>query len=801
MAALIRGFDWSATPLGPLASWQPPLRTAVSLMLAARHPVFLFWGPELRCLYNDAARPLLGPEKHPFALGARAGDGWNLLGDEVGGVLAGGPANWQEDRLLPVVRDGGPEDAWWTCSCSPVADDTAPSGVGGVLALCSERTLSVLARHESDRRLAESEARFRGVFNADLMGMTVFDANIGETLAINDCFLRMTGHTRAEFDERRWSRDDFSLPEGAARDAEAIAQARERGWWDPFEKVMRRRDGTTFPARVSSAPLPGQPGRVVIAIQDITAELAAKAALVASEERLRLGLEAGRMVTWEFDLRTRSLNRSANSEAIFGVGAAWEDYTTRMPREDIATDHAQLQRALADPEGMYDSEFRYNHPDGRLIYLHNWGQVQRDVDGTPVRVHGVCMDITERKQAEAALKLMNETLEQQVETRTQELLQAEEALRQSQKMEALGHLTGGVAHDFNNLLGAMVGSFELIRRKHDDKERVRSLAEAGLKAAERGTKLTSQLLTFSRSQRIELKPVVVAEVVDGLRDMLRRTLGPLIALGFDVACGGASVLSDATQLEMALLNLAINARDAMPQGGQLTVGTRLRPVDRDPGLAPGDYVELWVTDTGIGMSPHVMARAFDPFFTTKGVGKGTGLGLSQVYGIARQAGGTARIESVLAAGTTVRVLLPRTHLVARPAAPAPLIALDGPAPDATILVVDDDPDLRRVLAASLEDLGYRVVEADNGASGMQMLKEHAPDLLIADFAMPGMTGAELAKAARALRPELPIVFASGYADTDAIDAAVGTATRVLRKPFRVDELQAALAAAIAARPA
>ena len=176
----------------------------------------------------------------------------------------------------------------------------------------------------------------------------------------------------------------------------------------------------------------------MIAIQDITAERAAKAALVASEERLRLGLEAGRMVAWEFDLRTKALNRSANAEAIFGPGATSEDYTLRMPQEDIEADHARLQVALADPEGMYDSEFRYSHPDGRLIYLHNWGQVQRDEDGAPARIHGVCMDITERKQAEAALKLLNETLEQQVETRTQELLQAEEALRQAQKMEAVG---------------------------------------------------------------------------------------------------------------------------------------------------------------------------------------------------------------------------------------------------------------------------------------------------------------------------------------------------------------------------
>jgi PAS domain S-box-containing protein len=375
---------------------------------------------------------------------------------------------------------------------------------------------------------------------------------------------------------------------------------------------------------------------------------------------------------------------------------------------------------------------------------------------------------------------------------------AEETLRQAQKMEAVGQLTGGIAHDFNNLLGAVVGALDLIRRKPADIARVTRFAEAGLQAAERGAKLTGQLLAFSRAQRIELKPVVVAALVEGMRDMLARTLGPMVRLGLEMEGKGA-VLSDPTQLEMAVLNLAINARDAMPEGGALTIATRLRRVVAEAELLPGEYVELSVTDTGSGMPPDVAARAFDPFFTTKGPGKGTGLGLSQVYGIARQAGGSVRIETRPGAGTTVRMLLPRT--AALPAAEEGGAAPRG-GPDrasACVLVVDDDPDMRRVLVASLETLGYGVLEAEDGPSGLAVLDRGAPDLLLLDFAMPGMNGAEVARLVRQRRPELPIVFASGYADTAAIEGAAGPEARVLRKPFRMEELQAVLAEALRRR--
>ena len=371
---------------------------------------------------------------------------------------------------------------------------------------------------------------------------------------------------------------------------------------------------------------------------------------------------------------------------------------------------------------------------------------------------------------------------------------AEEALRQSQKMEALGQLTGGIAHDFNNLLQIVHGAFELIRRRSGDSAKVATWAQGGLEAAERGASLTRQLLAFSRSQKLELRPFVVGELVSDMRELLIRTLGPDIALALDLQDGVAPVLSDRTQLELAVLNLAINARDAMPDGGQLTLATRVTPIA--PGqsdLEPHDYIELSVTDTGDGMSQDVIERAFDPFFTTKGVGKGTGLGLSQVYGVARQAGGTARIVSG-PGGTTVSLFLRQSRRPVEAAtdhsAPQPLLAPEG---GRMVLVVDDEDQVRALASETLGMLGYEVLDADSGTAALAILETTRPDIMLFDYAMPGMSGAELARQARELWPDVPIVFASGHADTEAVEQAVGGEALILRKPFDIESLARALA--------
>lgn len=368
-------------------------------------------------------------------------------------------------------------------------------------------------------------------------------------------------------------------------------------------------------------------------------------------------------------------------------------------------------------------------------------------------------------------------------------LRREDALRQSHKMEAMGQLTGGIAHDFNNLLQAVHGNLDLIRRRPNDSERVMRLADNGLQATERGAKLTAQLLAFSRAQKLELRPTAVAPLIAGMDDMLRRSIGPSIRIEVVLTDDNLGVMIDPTQFEMALLNLAINARDAMPEGGDLTITASEQDITGDPELSPGRYVEIRVADTGPGIPADILSRVFDPFFTTKGVGKGTGLGLSQVYGMAKQAGGVARIEKGTPRGTSVVLLLKlvdtehaasETGVTSEPA---------GATEGLRVLVVDDDRDVRQFLRDSLETLGFRVFTAEDGERGLSTFDSVNPDVLLLDFAMPGMNGAHVADRVRARRPDLPIIFATGYSDTAAIEAAVGSEAVLMKKPFRVADLE------------
>lgn len=376
--------------------------------------------------------------------------------------------------------------------------------------------------------------------------------------------------------------------------------------------------------------------------------------------------------------------------------------------------------------------------------------------------------------------------------------QMEARLHQAQKMEAVGQLTGGLAHDFNNLLQAIHGNLELIKRMPADSGRVLGWTGNAMRAVSRGAKLTAQLLAFSRSQKLELKAVAVAQLVHGMADLFDRTLGASVDLRLELTDETALVIADATQLELALLNLAINARDAMPSGGVLRIGTVSRTIADDADLADGDYVELSVADSGTGMPADVAARAFEPFFTTKELGAGTGLGLAQVYGICRQAGGHARIESS-PHGTRVSLFLRRSPEVQAAQDPSAALVVNSSNKTAPhILVVDDDPDVRAFMVETLVSLGYRVDSAASGRAALDMMAEAQPDLLVLDFAMPHLDGAAVAKLARSNGYVMPIVFASGYADSSALDAAMGTNISLLRKPFSIARLSAAVAAALSA---
>jgi signal transduction histidine kinase/ActR/RegA family two-component response regulator len=409
----------------------------------------------------------------------------------------------------------------------------------------------------------------------------------------------------------------------------------------------------------------------------------------------------------------------------------------------------------------------------------------------------------ERRRAEEELRRLNATLEQRVEQEIAERRQAEDALRQSQKMEAIGRLTGGVAHDFNNLLMVILNNLDLLARTSERRE---SLIATAQRAALRGAQLTSQLLAFARRQTLRPESRPINELIREFDVLASRVLGEAVEVEFalDPSAGAAHV--DPAQFGSALLNLVVNARDAMPSGGRLTIRTAnvaldARTAARYPDALPGDYVMAEVTDSGSGMPPEMLERATEPFFTTKEPGQGTGLGLSQVHGFVRQSGGFLVLESAVGAGTTVRIYFPRVAA----AAPSSPPSSTSPSGSGTVLVVEDDPDVLNVVLAQLEDLGYATLAAINGPEALQILQapEQPIDVLLTDIVMPGgMSGPELVRAARAVRPDLPAVLTSGYIAGGVAAPAGGGADPVaglpvLSKPYQQAELARAIAQALA----
>lgn len=403
------------------------------------------------------------------------------------------------------------------------------------------------------------------------------------------------------------------------------------------------------------------------------------------------------------------------------------------------------------------------------------------------------------------LVALNETLESRIDERTRALAQAndrlmneiierervQQAMAQYQKMEAVGRLTGGIAHDFNNLLNVVQGSMDLILLMSKD-DVAKGRAEIARRACQRGGKLTSQLLAFARNQSLDLRETHIGLLFDGVRELVASSVGSAIRLRFAVDDDCAAVLADGNQMEMALLNLAINARDAMPAGGELVFAAGLSAPPAGL-LAEGDYVRIAVTDSGEGMAPELVAKVFEPFFTTKGV-KGTGLGLSQVYGMAQQSGGAARILSEQGVGTTVEIWL-RAATGLDEAEPAPLAQMPVASEPARILIVEDDDFVRASMVSSLEALGHHVTQAADGEAGLAALQRARPELLITDYLMPGMTGADLMVRTRAMFPGLPMIIATGYADMKAIEQVIGDDI-VLRKPFQLAELAVSVGQAL-----
>jgi signal transduction histidine kinase len=399
------------------------------------------------------------------------------------------------------------------------------------------------------------------------------------------------------------------------------------------------------------------------------------------------------------------------------------------------------------------------------------------------------------RERTAELEAANVELANQIAERER----VESALRQAQRLEAVGQLTSGVAHDFNNLLMVVLGNIRQMQKAKIEPNAKRRL-EMMAQAAERGAQLTAQMLAFSRRQRLDPRPVDLNETVRSMGDLLQSTMGGAIRIRTALRTGLWPAMIDPTQIELVILNLAINARDAMEVGGELTIETAnatLGQPTRAEEAAAGDYVMVSVNDTGPGMSEDILSRVFEPFFTTKGVGRGSGLGLSQVYGLAKQSGGGVRIDSKPGEGASVKVFLPRAD--SAPCVEKPAIVDGATVPigrkGLKVLVVDDDSAVREVTAGILHDLGYSVVEAGSGGAALELLDHQVKvDLLLLDFAMPGMNGAEVAREVHARRPELPILFVTGYADTEALATAGGDG--ILRKPFQEKDLAAKLRSAL-----
>ena len=659
----------------------------------------------------------------------------------------------------------------------------APDGtVRGLIMLVEDITEQRIA----GRALKESEARFRRI--ADSAPVPMWVTRLDRTRDfVNDAYVDLMGVSRDEAMRIEWSTrihpDDFPrmVAESRAGEKEGGSYTVEARFKLPSGEYRWMR-AVSQPRRDAEGRLMGYIGVAtdITLIKEAEIELRRQveertAALTASEGRFRAIFDAVMeiIVLLKPDGTVLEVNRTS---------ASWRDPEPRLaigkklweaPTLEQFPQHVDLVRravAQAARGTNFSSEIEMAREGTPTSFLDVTIQPIRDPGGEVAYLLFEARDITELKAAQ-------------------------EQLRQSQKMEALGQLTGGIAHDFNNLLTVVVGGLDLISKKIED-PKLKRYADNALSAAERGARLTAQLLAFSRVQKLEVRPTHVAPLIENMRPLLRNVLGPSITKRFDLDGDLVPVMADPTQLELAVLNLAINARDAMPGGGVLHFATHIVKIVDDAEMPDGEYVEVAIRDNGAGMPPEVAARAFEPFFTTKDVGKGTGLGLSMVYGVARQSGGTARIESAPGEGTTVKLYFRRAATgelqVDEENVPEAVIADTGAI---SILVIDDDPDVREFICESLVGMGHVVRQASDGSNGLKLFLDQRPDLVIIDFIMPGMSGADVARQILRDAPDQRLLFVSGYSETDAILRAAPEAS-LLTKPFRAHALDQAVREAL-----
>ncbi|HUH55734.1 MAG TPA: PAS domain-containing protein, partial [Rhodanobacter sp.] len=718
---------------------------------------------------------------------------------QIAQVMRGGSATWHENQRLVMQRDGRDEDTYWTYSYSPIDDESADSDVGGVLVVCTETTEQVLV----SRRALEERQRLAELFEQTPSFIAMLRGPDHVVELANPGYMRLVG----------------GRPLLGRTVAEALPDAASQGFVDLLDIVYA--SGQSYVATATPfamQPAPGAPisqryldfvyqpirddaGRVTgifVEGTDVTERALAEKALRASEIRLRAinsDLEQqvaqrmhGRARTWQL---TTDIMGVLNAEGIFELSnPAWqrvlgwpEETIASTPffdflhPDDLERNQRAFSRALELGEPALSFENRYRHADGGYRWL-SWVAIPEDD-----KIYCSARDITAEKHA------------------AESLARTEAALRQAQKMEAVGQLTGGLAHDFNNLLGGIMGALEVAQMKLEQGkvEDVPRLLSLGETAVHRAASLTQRLLAFSRQQTLDPRSTNIKRLVAGMEELIRRTIGPSVQLEVIEADALWPCRVDPPQLENALLNLCINARDAMPDGGHLTIETVNRALEDHAAAAafdldPGQYVSLSVTDTGSGMSPEVIARAFDPFFTTKPIGQGTGLGLSMIYGFARQSGGQVRIHSEPGKGSVFTIYLPRHHEAPQEVQTSRPKRLPEAAARQreTILVVEDEPSIRELVCERLVDSGFHTLHAADGSAGLRILQSEASiDLLITDVGLPGsLNGRQMADVARTVRPGLKVLFMTGYAEHSVVgDGHLEPGMHLLTKPFSLDVLR------------
>jgi len=574
-----------------------------------------------------------------------------------------------------------------------------------------------------------------------------------------------------------------------------------QGRMDPVEYRVQLPDGQARWLLSRGEVIADQAGKPVRAVGvniDVTDRRLAEEAVRESEARFRALANSAPTLLWVS--RVGGQREFVSAAYVVFAGGTYDealnlDWRDRLHPEDLPR-ILKEQIAGETSRQPFALEGRYKRADGQWRWLRSYSQPRMDPSGEFAGFIGIAFDVTEAKQVERDLTRINDLLAERIEAALEERDEAQAQLVQSQKLEALGQLTGGVAHDFNNLLTVIIGALDIVQRHPEDAARTKRLTEAALAASRRGERLTQQLLAFSRRQPLRPEIACIDALLADSETLYRRAVGEAVDFELKLGAPGACARLDVAQLEAALVNLLVNARDAMAGGGAVTVETaRVTLEEPRSGAAPGDYLSIAVRDTGVGMDADTVARVFEPFFTTKAVGKGTGLGLSQVYGFAHQTGGAVEIDSTPGAGSTVTMLLPFTSeplKAAEDAAPS-----HAARPGMTVLLVEDDIEVGALVEAMLHELGHTVVRAETADAALEIARQRRDiALVLTDVIMPGgKTGVDLARALTSQRPGLPVVLSSGFTG-EALADAEAAPWPLLRKPYATDDLAAAIANAL-----